>query len=108
LSQKMTWGLGAFVNTGSFSDVGDSLDRISEANGWNITTRITGLPWYEDSGKKLLHLGLSYTHKFRSMEDDGAEFRSRPESRLTNVRLVNTGEFSTKGMDVINATAIKE
>ncbi|MBL7217436.1 MAG: hypothetical protein ISS62_07075 [Desulfobacteraceae bacterium] len=102
MSQKMTWGLGAFVNTGSFSDVGDSLDRISEANGWNITTRITGLPWYEDSGKKLLHLGLSYTHKFRSMEDDGAEFRSRPESRLTNVRLVNTGEFSTKGMDVIN------
>jgi len=102
LSQKMTWGLGAFVNTGSFSDVGDSLDRISEANGWNITTRITGLPWYEDSGKKLLHLGLSYTHQFRSMEDDGAEFRSRPESRLTNIRLVNTGEFFPKRMDIIN------
>ncbi len=102
LNQQMTWGLGAFLNTGSFSDVGDSLDRISEANGWDFTTRVTGLPWYEDSGKKLLHLGLSYTHKFRGMEDIGAEFRSRPESRLTNVRLVNTGEFSTKGMDIFN------
>jgi len=102
LNQQMTWGLGAFLNTGSFSDVGDSLDQLSEASGWNITTRVTGLPWYADKGKKLLHLGLSYTHKFRSMENMGSEFRSRPESRLTNVRLVNTGEFSTKGEDIIN------
>ncbi len=102
LNQQMTWGVGAFLNTGSFSDVGDSLDQLSEANGWNITTRVTGLLWYEDKGKKLLHLGLSYTHKFRSMENMGSEFRSRPESRLTNVRLVNTGEFSTKGEDIIN------
>jgi len=102
LNQQMSWGLGAFLNTGSFSNTGDSLDRISEANGWNLTTRVTGLPWYEESGNKLLHLGLSYNHRFRSMEDDGAEFRSRPESRLTNVRLVDTGKFSTKGMDIIN------
>jgi len=102
LNQQMTWALGVFLNTGSFSDVGDSLDRISEANGWDLTTRVTGLPWYEDNGKALLHLGLSYTHRFRSMEDDGAEFRSRPESRLTDVRLVDTGKFSTNGMDRIN------
>jgi len=102
LNQQMTLALGAFLNTGSFSDVGDSLDRISEANGWDLTTRVTGLPWYEDSGKKLLHLGLSYTHQFRSMEDTGIELRARPESRLTNVRLVDTAEFSTKGMDLIN------
>ena len=102
LNEQITWALGVFLNTGSFSDVGDSLDQMSEANGWDITTRFTGLPWYEDSGKKLLHLGLSYTHKFRGREDVGVEFRSRPESRLTNVRLVNTGEFFTKEMDVIN------
>ncbi|MBW1852270.1 MAG: hypothetical protein JRJ15_12740 [Deltaproteobacteria bacterium] len=75
---------------------------MSEANGWDLTTRVTGLPWYEDNGKNLLHLGLSYTHQFRSIEDAGAELRTRPESRLTNVRLVDTGEFSTKGMDRIN------
>ena len=97
LNQKITWALGAFLNTGSYSDVGDSLDQISEANGWNFTTRVTGLPWYEDSGKRLLHLGLSYTHKFISMEEVVSEFRSRPESRLTNLRLVDTGEFSQKG-----------
>jgi len=81
----MTWALGAFLNTGAFSDVGDCLDRISEANGWEVTTRVTGLPWYEDSGKTLLHLGRSYTHRFRGKEDTGAGLRTRPESRLTNV-----------------------
>jgi len=102
LNQQMTWALGVFLNTGSFSEVGDSLDRISEANGWDLTTRVTALPWYEDSGKTLLHLGLSYTHRFRGMEDSGAELRARPESRLTDHRLVDTLEFSTKGMDIIN------
>ena len=102
LNQQMTWALGAFINTGSFSDVGDSLDEISEANGWNITTRVTGLPWYEDSGEKLLHLGLSYTHQFRNINDCESQVRRRPESRLTNVRLVDTGKFATRGMDRIN------
>ena len=95
--------MGFFLNTGSFSTVGDSFDRITEANGWNITTRLTGLPWYEDEGKKLLHVGLSYTHQFRDMGDAGAELRTRPESRLTDTRLVDTGEFSTRGMDRINS-----
>ena len=103
LNQQMTWALGAFLNTGSFSDVGDATDQISEANGWNITTRVTGLPRYEDNGKNLLHLGLSYTLQFRGREDIGTELRPRPESRLTNVRLVDTGKFSTEGMSRVNA-----
>jgi len=102
LNQQMTWALGVFLNTGSFSDVGDSADQISEANGWDLTTRVTGLPWYEDNGKELLHLGLSYTHQSRGIEDAGAQLRTRPETHLTNVRLVDTNEFLTKGMDRIN------
>ncbi len=102
LNQQMTWALGVFLNTGSFSNVGDSTDQISDPNGWDLTTRVTGLPWYEDNGKELLHLGLSYAHQFRDIKDTGAQLRTRPESRLTNVRLVDTGEFSTKGMDRIN------
>lgn len=102
LNQQMTWALGVFLNTGSISDLGDSTDQISEANGWNLTARVTGLPWYEDSGKNLLHLGLSYTHQFRGREDAESEVRTRPESRLTNVRLVDTGKFVTRGMDRIN------
>ncbi len=102
LNQRMTWTLGAFVNTDSFSDVGDSKDQIDETNGWNITGRVTGLPWYEGKGKKLLHLGLSYSHQFRGIEDFTIQLRTRPESRLTDDRLVDTDEFFIDGGDLIN------
>ena len=103
LDQRMTWALGAFLNTGSFSDVGETKDQIDEANGWNLAARVTGLPWYEDNGKRLLHLGLSYSHQFRGSEDVGEQLRARPESRLTDDRLVDTGEFFTDSVDLINA-----
>ncbi len=102
--QRMTWAVGAFLNTGSFGTVGDSTDQLSEANGWDFTGRITGLPYYEDRGRRLLHLGLSYTHQFGgdAISDAQVEFRARPESRLTDDRLVDTGEFSTNWQGMIN------
>ncbi len=103
LDQRMTWAAGAFYNTGSYSDVGDSKDQIGEANGWNLTSRVTGLPWYEDNGKRLLHLGLSYSHQFRGIEDVGEQLRTWSESRLTDDRLVDTGEFFTDSVNLINA-----
>jgi len=102
LDQRMTWALGAFLNTGSFSDMGDSKEQIDEANGWDLTARVTGLPWYEENGKKLIHLGLSYSHQFRGKEDVGEQFRARPESWLTDDRLVDTGEFFTDSADLID------
>ena len=102
--QRMTWAVGAFLNTGSFGTVGDSSDQLSEANGWDFTGRITGLPHYEDRGRRLLHLGLSYTHQVRgdAISDAQVEFRARPESRLTDDRLVDTGEFSTNWQGMIS------
>jgi len=102
LDQRMTWAVGAFLNTGSISDVGDSKDQISEANGWDLTARITGLPLYEENGEKLFHIGFSYSHRFRG-EDTGSQIRTRPESRLTDDRLVDTGEFFGNSADLIDA-----
>jgi phosphate-selective porin OprO/OprP len=102
--QRITWAVGAFLNTGSSSSVGDSKDQLSEANGWDFTGRITRLPHYEDRGRRLLHLGLSYTHQFRgdAISDSQVQFRARPESRLTDDRLVDTGEFSANWQGMIN------
>ena len=54
-------------------------------------------PWYEEEGKRLLHLGLSGSPKFRDDVDPDfvLELRARPESRLTDDRLVDTGKYST-------------
>jgi phosphate-selective porin OprO/OprP len=103
LDQRTTWAVGAFLNTGSFSDVGEATDQIDEALGWDLTARITYLPWYKDHGRKLLHLGLSYMHRIAYNSDTQAEIRARPESRLTDERLVDTGRFLVDSTDLINS-----
>ncbi|MFC1823282.1 OprO/OprP family phosphate-selective porin [Thermodesulfobacteriota bacterium] len=104
LDGRMTWALGFFLNTGSFGTVGASKDQISDANGFNLTGRVTYLPWYEENGERVLHLGLSYSHLFRDTADTGnpEQYRARPESRLTDDRLVDTGQFPSKGAHLIN------
>jgi phosphate-selective porin OprO/OprP len=103
LNQHLTWAVGAFFQTGSFGDLGEAKEQIGEASGLNLTTRITYLPWHEDHGGRLLHLGLSYMHTFgRKDKDPQIEIRTRPESRLTDDRLVDTGQFSMDSMDEIN------
>jgi phosphate-selective porin OprO/OprP len=64
---------------------------------------MTFLPWYRDQGQKLFHLGLSYSHQFRDEEDEDAKkrLRARPESRITDERLVDTGKLSIKVTDLI-------
>ncbi len=101
LDERLTWAVGAFLNTGSFGNVGDTKDQLSEANGWNLTGRVTYLPWYEEEGRRLLHLGLSYTHQIRG-EDVATERKARPETLLTDDRLVDTGKFFNDSADLIN------
>jgi len=106
LNDRITWKVGGFYNTGSFSDVGDPQDRISDANGFNITARIAGRPWHSIDSKRLLHLGLSYTHGFRDEDlsdpDTRLRFSTQPETRLTDDRLADTGKFFSNDLDIIN------
>jgi phosphate-selective porin OprO/OprP len=103
LEERMTAAAGIFLNTGSFSNDGQAKDQIDNANGANATMRVTGLPWYREEGRKLLHLGLSYSHRFRDEDeaDPSSQFRARPESRLTDDRLVSTGRIHTERQDLV-------
>jgi phosphate-selective porin OprO/OprP len=76
--------------------------RAGEEDEYNITARVTGLPWYEEKGGRLLHLGVSYSHKFGDGEDGATvRFRQRPEAHLSPVRFVDTTDISTDGVDLI-------
>jgi phosphate-selective porin OprO/OprP len=46
---------------------------------FNYAARVTGLPVYADEGRKLLHLGVSYSH--RSLDDRQERFRARTSVR---------------------------
>lgn len=107
LDERLTWAVGYFLITGSFSDVADATDYLSEAFGSAVSFRVTGLPRYEDDGKELLHLGFSYSHQFRNdtREDSQLKVRAHPESRLTDDTFVNTEKFFTEAVDLFGYEA---
>lgn len=93
LHERMTWAAGIFRQTDDFGDGAGRRD-------YNVTARVTGLPIYQDKGKKLLHLGVAYTHQ--NYEDDTIRFGARPEANLAP-RLVDTGRFSAEFGDFIGS-----
>jgi len=92
---RMTWAVGVFRDTPDDGDVQDDV-------GYNFTGRVTWLPWYEDSGRTMLHLGGAYSH--RNPNDDMARFDSRPEAHLTD-RFVDTGTFVSDDVDMVGLEA---
>ena len=104
LDEQMTYAFGVYWNVPSVEEVGDLPDAFQNAQGLNLSARITGLPWYEEGGKKMLHLGLSYSRYFRDRTniDMRVRFSSRPESFLTEERLADTGQLFNDSVDTFN------
>lgn len=96
LEKRLTWAVGGFYGTDDFasSDTTEGNDKQ-----FNVTARLTALPWYRDQGAKLVHLGLSYSHEFRT--NDTLRFRKRPEAHLAAFRLVDTGKLLVDGADLV-------
>lgn len=88
------------ATAGGFRETDDTGYGFGSDQEYNVTARVTGLPWYADGGGNLLHLGFAYSHKFR--DGDDITFSQRPESHLFPVRLVNTRTIVTDGVDLIN------
>lgn len=108
LNERMTWALGGFEQTVS-NGVGSGF-TISHGADMNMTGRVTGLPWYQDDGRKLLHVGMGYSHKFRDPENTSSSaqvrFSSKPESHLFPVNTVDTKPISAvSGVDLVNPEA---
>ena len=98
LDKRLTWSLGAFY--GDTDNDGDSnFDDVVNAD---LTLRLTGLPVYADKGEKLLHLGLGYSHQFRDEGKTTVRYRTRPESHLTDARLVDTGRIDLDSASLLN------
>jgi phosphate-selective porin OprO/OprP len=87
LQERVTWAAGVFRDT-------NADDRAQgQADGqYAFTTRITGLPWYEDGGKRLFHLGTSFSVRHT---DGNVQYRARPEDNLAPFFL-DTGNYFTR------------
>jgi phosphate-selective porin OprO and OprP len=84
--ERVTFSLGAFRNS-------TESGTMASDSEWNLTTRVTGLAWYE-AKDKLAHLGASYSLRVPESTDRyRVRYRQRPELR-TRDRFVDTGNFA--------------
>jgi phosphate-selective porin OprO/OprP len=93
-----TWATGVFKNTTNAFAYG-----IGEGEyAW--TSRLTYLPWYEDEGRRLAHLGISGS--IRDPNNHTQRYRARGSLRNgpggVNPVLANTGNFSSDETDMLN------
>ncbi|MFW2371758.1 MAG: OprO/OprP family phosphate-selective porin [Gammaproteobacteria bacterium] len=84
LGESWTVAYGLFAE--AFDD--DVADEGDE--GWGVTARFTYAPWHED--RKALHMGVALSQ--RTPDDDNTvKFDSRPESHITDVKYLDTGDI---------------
>lgn len=80
--ERLTWAVGIFMDADGFGN--------ATSNEYNLTARLTGLPWYEEKGERLLHIGVSYS---LVNPEKTLRYRERPETHLAS-RFLDTGSFA--------------
>lgn len=91
----------AFFDQRLTASVGVFNGGIEQDSNWSVTGRLSGLPWYADDGRRLLHLGVAASH--RNPESDYA-FYARPGSHLADDHL-NTGALPANEITLLGAEA---
>ena len=91
-SERLTWGAGAFRET-------DDLGVSRSDSELNLTGRLAGRPVWRDGGRRLVHLGLSLSHK--DFGDRVFRFRQRPEVHLAP-RFADTEEFVLDTVELVD------
>lgn len=96
--ERVTWALGFFHAQNDNFGFGFGDGQYAE------TGRITWLPWYEDDGAQLLHLGVGATH--RHLNNNDVELRGRPSVRtmpgVLEPALADTGSITAPTEDVVD------
>tara|TARA_R110001592_G_scaffold237306_3_gene496110 strand:+ start:15019 stop:16251 length:1233 start_codon:yes stop_codon:yes gene_type:complete len=81
LDKRATWAMGIYHNT-------DKTGKSMDEEKFNLTGRVTALPFYEKENNKLLHLGFAYSH--RNPSGDEYSLESSAEAHLAP-EYVSTG-----------------
>jgi len=90
LKERVSWAVGVFKNSDDFGTA------IGDEN-YAFTGRVTGLPWYENDGDRLLHLGFAYSRRNIAST---LNFRERPEAHLAP-NFVDTGVFPAEALNLV-------
>ena len=101
LDARVRWAAGGFFLDESLREDDDPLKGFDD--DWELSLRLTGLPIWRDEGRRLLLVGVSYSHVFATEARD-VRISSRPESFLVPA-LVRTGEI--QGAEDLNRVGVE-
>jgi phosphate-selective porin OprO/OprP len=97
LDDRLTWGIGAFREV-------DNEIRGLSGSGCNVTGRLTCLPWWEDDGAKILHVGVAVSRRDIGSSGGTARYSSRPAIHLAP-KFVDTGRIPAERALLFGAEA---
>ena len=92
LSKKLTWSV--FVNKETSERPPDF--RID--GDWNVTSRVTGLPYISEDGKRWVHLGASWSYE--KATDNQVTFNGARDTEITST-LLTTGAIAARKFNII-------
>jgi phosphate-selective porin OprO/OprP len=97
-NERLTWAFGAF-------HVEDDNFGFGFGNGeYSEVGRLTWLPWYEDDGERLLHLGIGYRHGH--LDQNQIDLKGRPSVRTMpgsqEPPLADTGTIDGTNQDTLD------
>ncbi len=93
--ERMSWAVG-FFSFGTQSEENASSSTLS------VTGRITGLPVWEDEGRRLVHVGIAFSS--RSPQSNETRYFSRPEARFVEI-VADTGDVDAGKIKLFGAEA---
>ncbi len=82
--ERVTYGFGVFRDT-------DDTGTVVADDGYAVTGRVTALPWFEEDGRKLLHVGVGWRHS--RPQDGTVRYEVRPEWHASTKKFVSTGDL---------------
>jgi phosphate-selective porin OprO and OprP len=96
-NERLTWTTGVFLDSISES----TKERIDDNQGYRISGRLTGLPYYhaQSNGRFLVHTGAGILHT--GDQDGRVRFRARPQTR-EGPRLIDSGAIDAEQFTTAN------
>lgn len=95
-NQRTTWSAGVF-NDWFVANV------PLEKSGTQVTARMTGLPWIDQTGGRYLHVGMGWRHN--GADNGKTRLRGRPESNVTS-NYVDTGDIPASHATAVNVESL--
>jgi len=101
VDQRATWAVGVYKNwidDGDFGRWGSS----GLGQSTSLTGRVTYLPFYEDKGRRLVHVGASGSMRW---PEEPVRYRARPEAHFLDSRFTDTRSIDADRLGLLGTEA---